>query len=704
MRHLPIVLCASAATLGYASLASAGNPLTFTLDLTAPCTSSGCAAQTKHPGDIALSLGATDFSYQPGPSNSFLSQLAVTAPVVCDEISGTGAGAAGALRFSPIFNNAAPGGLLEFGAGGASVVDFGAISYDGSSPAGVAGIYSNYGATLPPQVTCYQINSVSDNTLVTASEPSGIFTSKFENALTTHFPDEPWVSVQTVVSPQSSARRGDGVSGVTASNAFGYVIEVHNASAANGWRLALGYDYNFFDPANGDPNILSAPKWCVLGANIPQPGPVSGSASCSSSSTTHTFALNDIVAGSSSIFVYVEYSTSSTGSMGWNSLTAANFPAAAVIFPPFGTYPQRLDDKVAVASANNRPVLNVSSIIGSNNNASTTTTLKNADGHSIATGLTFGNSVNTTGAATVDPIAYFVDPNSNTTLPGNLASDGITVNNVSCNDPQGVLAGALTSSNFATSATARGGLALSFNFTQAGNLFVPGTATCTATFTAPGSTGGGVGPSISTTGTFAISMQQATATHFSVTAPANAVAGTAGSVVVSALDGGDNVVASYNGAVSLSSSDNNAVFAPNGGTLTAGTGTFSVTFKGAGAQTVSANDAVNSISGISDSVAVSAGAATHLKFNVPGSATAGTAFTFVVTALDQFNNTADSYVGPVQFGSSDAGAVLPSASALAFGVGTFQATLNTTGNQTLNAADVGTPSISGNSAAINVTP
>ena len=51
-----------------------------------------------------------------------------------------------------------------------------------------------------------------------------------------------------------------------------------------------------------------------------------------------------------------------------------------------------------------------------------------------------------------------------------------------------------------------------------------------------------------------------------------------------------------------------------------------------------------------------AGPATHFLIGAPASATAGSAFSFTVTALDQFNNTAAGYAGNVHFTSSDGAA------------------------------------------------
>ncbi len=109
-------------------------------------------------------------------------------------------------------------------------------------------------------------------------------------------------------------------------------------------------------------------------------------------------------------------------------------------------------------------------------------------------------------------------------------------------------------------------------------------------------------------------------THFSVTAPATATAGTALNFTVTALNATNNAVASYSGTVHLSSTDSQAVL-PANATLTNGTGTFSATLKTAGSQTIAATDTVAaSIIGTSNSINVTA-AVSH--FSVTGPATSG---------------------------------------------------------------------------------
>src|SRR5207247_1538455 len=97
--------------------------------------------------------------------------------------------------------------------------------------------------------------------------------------------------------------------------------------------------------------------------------------------------------------------------------------------------------------------------------------------------------------------------------------------------------------------------------------------------------------------------------------------------------------------------------------------------------------AAPSITGTSLPITTSPAAATHFSVSAPSSATAGSAFSFTVTAQDQFNNTATGYVGTVHFTSSDSQAVLPANSSLSNGTGTFSATLKTAGSQTITATD-----------------
>jgi hypothetical protein len=81
----------------------------------------------------------------------------------------------------------------------------------------------------------------------------------------------------------------------------------------------------------------------------------------------------------------------------------------------------------------------------------------------------------------------------------------------------------------------------------------------------------------------------------------------------------------------------------------------------------------------------------------------GTAGTFTVTALDPYGLVVPSYPGTVTFTSSDTAAVLPGNTTLTNGLGTFTATLNTVGTQTLTASDVAVPTINGTQGGIVVS-
>jgi hypothetical protein len=100
------------------------------------------------------------------------------------------------------------------------------------------------------------------------------------------------------------------------------------------------------------------------------------------------------------------------------------------------------------------------------------------------------------------------------------------------------------------------------------------------------------------------------------------------------------------------------------------------------------------------------GAATHFSVVAPGATSQGSPLTFTVTALDSANNVATGYTGTVHFTSTDGTASLPANftfTPAAGGSGTFSATLNTSGNQTITVTDIVTPAITGTSGLINVT-
>ena len=93
---------------------------------------------------------------------------------------------------------------------------------------------------------------------------------------------------------------------------------------------------------------------------------------------------------------------------------------------------------------------------------------------------------------------------------------------------------------------------------------------------------------------------------------------------------------------------------------------------------------------------------THFLVTAPSTFAQGQTLSFTVTALDANNNTVIAYSGPVHFSSTDTRAALPPNAALTRGTGTFTATLNSLGSQSITVADAATSSIAGTSGAIAI--
>ena len=118
----------------------------------------------------------------------------------------------------------------------------------------------------------------------------------------------------------------------------------------------------------------------------------------------------------------------------------------------------------------------------------------------------------------------------------------------------------------------------------------------------------------SSSGPQSVIVNPGAATHFVVSAPGTATAGIAMNVTVTAKDALGYTATGYTGTVQFTSSDGQAAL-PANTTLTNGVGTFSVTLKTAGHQTITATDAVTSaLTGTSGSVGVSAAAPAIVAF------------------------------------------------------------------------------------------
>lgn len=183
-----------------------------------------------------------------------------------------------------------------------------------------------------------------------------------------------------------------------------------------------------------------------------------------------------------------------------------------------------------------------------------------------------------------------------------------------------------------------------------------------------------------------------------VSIPSSVTAGSSFAFSANALDLNGNLCSTFNGAVSLTSTDTQASLS-SPVTFSGGTGSFTATLKSAPSQSLTLTS--GSITS-SSTVTVNPASATQLAFgSVPSSSIAGSSFNIGVTALDAFGNTVTGYAGTISFSSNDGAASLPSASTLSGGSQVFPVTLKTAGNRTITVVD-GT--LSKTSTAIAVTP
>ena len=138
-----------------------------------------------------------------------------------------------------------------------------------------------------------------------------------------------------------------------------------------------------------------------------------------------------------------------------------------------------------------------------------------------------------------------------------------------------------------------------------------------------------------------------------------------------------------------------------------GTVTIPVTFAYFGIYTITASDS-NVPADVSPSVTVietagPARPASYFVVSAPSSASADSPINFTVTAYNSGNTVATGYSGTVAFTSSDPSAAMPANATLSNGTGSFSATLETPGVQTITATDTVTTSITGTSAKISVS-
>ncbi len=191
--------------------------------------------------------------------------------------------------------------------------------------------------------------------------------------------------------------------------------------------------------------------------------------------------------------------------------------------------------------------------------------------------------------------------------------------------------------------------------------------------------------------------------------PSPSIAGTLGSVTVTALDQNGQLATGYTGTVHFTSSDGQATL-PANYTFTAadrGTHTFTgVTLKTAGSQTITVTDTSDPrLTGTQAGIVVTPAATSMLSVAFAAITRAGEPRALMVTAQDQYGNTTSAYTGTVHLASSDGQAVVEddhTFTAADHGTYAFGVVLVTAGPQTITATDIDSGISS--TANIAVTP
>src|SRR5262249_12356577 len=161
------------------------------------------------------------------------------------------------------------------------------------------------------------------------------------------------------------------------------------------------------------------------------------------------------------------------------------------------------------------------------------------------------------------------------------------------------------------------------------------------------------------------------------------VADVSHSFTVSARDAYGNVVTSFTDKVHFTTTDPKGIV-PSDYTFTssdAGSHTFTMAFRTAGSQSLTAKDVTVTgavIRGTQSGIQVNPGAVVVLPVTLPQTVTAGAPFSLTVKAMDSAGNVVPTYTGTVYFTSSDSQAALPDPytfTAADAGSHTFTATL-----------------------------
>ena len=197
----------------------------------------------------------------------------------------------------------------------------------------------------------------------------------------------------------------------------------------------------------------------------------------------------------------------------------------------------------------------------------------------------------------------------------------------------------------------------------------------------------------------------AAATGFRLMLPPAAPNGMPVAAMIGAMDAAGLPVFSFNGSVTLTSSDSAATF-PASVTLVNGRAFVPVTFRTAGTQTLTATDAADAARTTTASTTVSAPAvATKLLVFLPPQAKAGVATAVTVLAVDAAGRPVSSFNGSATVASSDSAASLPLVEVLfKSGRATFEATFATAGRQTLTVTSLGDSKVTGTAATTVAAP
>ena len=189
-----------------------------------------------------------------------------------------------------------------------------------------------------------------------------------------------------------------------------------------------------------------------------------------------------------------------------------------------------------------------------------------------------------------------------------------------------------------------------------------------------------------------IAVAPGSASQLSAQTPSGAVAGSAFTATVTALDAYRNIATSYAGTRTLSwSGPSNAPdgrapsFPANPLTFTGGVASAPITLYDAQRTSITIGD--GSINGATPMIAVAPGAVTTLTLALPSSATFNQPVNATATTYDAFGNLATQDGSTVSVSSSDTLATFPSSTNLSGGTTNFSVTFRTPGSQSLTVTE-----------------